>query len=101
MAWSRIETWRELPRIGRTGLPPARHDLVDVQRAEARRRPFHHGRVDLGDLGVESRDPTADGRFVGQLLDRSELLLHLAEQLERWRQLGDLLTPHELLDPPK
>jgi hypothetical protein len=57
--------------------------LIDVQRAEARRRPLHHGRVDLGDLDVERGDPTTDGRFVVQLLDRGELPLHLAEQLIR------------------
>jgi hypothetical protein len=31
----------------------------------------------------------------------SELRLHLAEQLERWRQYGDLLTLDELLLPPE
>jgi hypothetical protein len=42
-----------------------------------------------------------DGRFVVELLDRGELRLHLAEQLERWRQYGDLLTPDELLLLPE
>src|SRR5262245_26134519 len=40
------------------------------------------------------------GRFVVELLDRGELPLHLAEELERWRQHGDLLAPDELLHPP-
>src|SRR5262245_42278691 len=91
----------ELPRIDRAGPPPTRHDLINVQYAEARRRPLHHGRVDLGDLDVERVDPTTDRRFIGELLDRGELPLHLAEQLERWRQTGDLLALDELLHPPK
>src|SRR5262249_6538281 len=59
----------------------------------------HGGRVDLGDLDVERGDPATDGRFVMELLDRSELLLHLAEQLERWRQDRELLALDELLHP--
>src|SRR5262245_28720226 len=43
----------------------------------------------------------ADGPFVVELLDRGELPLHLAEQLERWRQHGDLLALDELLHPPE
>jgi len=66
-------------RFGEAGPAPLRHDLIDVQRAEARRRPLHHGRIDLGDLDVERVDPTTDGRFVVVLLDRGQLLLHLAE----------------------
>src|SRR5262249_5807538 len=92
---------RVLPGIGGAGPLPTRHDLIGVERAEARRRPLDHGRVDLGDLDVERGDPTTDGRFVGELLDRGELRLHLAEQLERWRQHGDLLAPDELLHPPE
>src|SRR5262245_8740660 len=41
-----------------------------------------------------------DGRLVVEHLDRGKLLLHLAEQLERWRQDRDLLTLDELLHPP-
>ena len=51
-----------------------RHDLIDVQRTETRRRPLHYSRVDLGDLDVERDDPTTDGRFLMELLDRGELL---------------------------
>src|SRR5262249_36101206 len=87
--------------IGGARLPPARHDLFDIQRAETRRRPLHDGRIDLGDLDIESGQPTADSRFVRELRDRGELTLDLAEQLERWRQHGDLLALHELLDPPE
>ena len=90
-----------LPRIGGAGPPPTRHDLIDVQRAEARRRPVHHGRVDLGDLDVERGDPTTDRRLVRELLDRGELPLHPAEQLKRWRQHGDLLALDELPHPPE
>src|ERR1700704_1203133 len=43
----------------------------------------------------------SDGRLVVELLDGGELLLHLAEQLERWRQHGDLLAMDELLHPPE
>jgi hypothetical protein len=50
-----------LRMIGGVGAPPTRQDLIDVQRAEARRRPLHHGRVDLGDLDVERGDPMTDG----------------------------------------
>src|SRR6516165_4718010 len=90
-----------LRRIGRAGPPPTRQDLIDVQRAEARRRPLHSSCVDLGDLDVERGDPMTDGRFVVKLLDRGEFCLHLAEQLKRWRQHGDLLALDELLHPPE
>mgnify|MGYP001612960891 CR=1 FL=1 len=68
----------ELPRIGGAGPLPPHHDLIDVQRAEAYRRPLHRGRVDPGDLYVERGDPTTDGRFVMELSDRGEFRLHLA-----------------------
>ena len=42
-----------------------------------------------------------DARFVWKLVDSCELLLHLAKQLERWRQIGDLLALDELLDLPE
>src|SRR5579871_1934925 len=71
--------------------PPPRDDLIDVQRAQARRRTLHHGCVDLGDLDVERGDPTADSGFVGELIDRGEHRLHRSEQLQRWRQRIDLL----------
>jgi hypothetical protein len=45
---------------------PLRHDLIDVQRAEACRRSLHHSRVDLGDLDVERGDPTSDGQAGGE-----------------------------------
>src|SRR5262249_36991552 len=51
------------------------------------------------DLDVERGDPATDGRLVMELLDRGELLLHLAEQLERWRQDRELLALDELLHP--
>jgi hypothetical protein len=91
----------ELRRIGCAGPPPTRHDPIDIQRAEARGRPLHHGRVDLGDLGVERGDPTTDGRFIVELLDRGELPLYFAEQLKRWRQNGDLLALDKLGAVPK
>src|ERR1043166_1304681 len=92
---------RVLRRIAGAGPPPTRYDLIHVQRAEARRWPLHHGRVDLGDLDIERGEPMTDGCFVVELLDRGELLLPLAEQLERWRQHGDLLTLDKLLHPPE
>jgi hypothetical protein len=88
----------ELPKVGGAGPPPLCHELIGIQRAEARRRSLHHGRVDLGDLAIEHGDPTADGYFV---VDRGELLLYLAEQLERRWQHGDLLALDELLLPPE
>src|SRR5262245_8463516 len=91
---------RKLPRIRGAGLPPTLHDLVRIERAEARRRPLHHGGIDLADLGIERGNPATDGRFVVQLPARGELLLHLAERLQRWRQYGDLLALDELLHPP-
>src|SRR6185369_16115276 len=92
---------RRLSRSGGPGPPPTLYHFVDVQRAEACRRPLDHRRVHFGDLRVERGNPAANGRFVGELLDRGELLLNLAEQLKRWRQLADLLALHEFLDPPK
>jgi hypothetical protein len=91
----------ELPRIGGTGPSPTRHDLIDVQRAEARRRPFDYCRVDLSDLGVERGDPTTGGRFVVVLFDGGEFSLHIAKQFERWRQHRNLLALDKLLHPPE
>src|SRR5262252_10080728 len=82
------------------GSPPLCHDLIDVERGEARRRPLEHGRVCLGDLDVQRGDTTTHGLFVVEVLDRSELCLHFAKQLQRWRQDRDLLALHELLHPP-
>ena len=54
---------------------------------------LHQGRVDLGDLDVERGDPTTDGRFVVELLDRGELRLHLAEQLRAMCDRSDRKRP--------
>ena len=43
------------------GSPPLCHDLIDVERGEARRRPLEHGRVGLGDLDVQRGDTTTHG----------------------------------------
>src|SRR5438874_11400002 len=100
MAKETIQQPSHLGRIGGAGSPPTRHDLIDIQCAEARWRPLHHGRINLGDLDVESGNPTTNGRFVVELLDLGKLLAHLAEQFERWRQDRDLLAPDKLLHPP-
>ena len=46
-------------QLGGASPPPIRYDLIDVQRAEARRRTLHHCRVDLSDLDVERGEPLA------------------------------------------
>ena len=97
---------RELPKTGRAGLPPLRHDLVNIQRAEALRRSLHHSRVHLGDLAISTLSATIRCRTVASSWNFSRVastssLLHLAEQLERWRQHGDLLALNELLLPPE
>src|SRR5215470_5177966 len=60
------------------GSPPLCHDLIDVERG----------------------DTTTHGLFIVEVLDRGELCLRFAKQLQRWRQDRDLLAFHELLHPP-
>ncbi len=56
-----------------------------------RRRPLHHGRVDLGDLDVERGDLTTDGRFVVELL-ALELLRKVEKELAAIEKLDDEAT---------
>src|SRR5215467_10213065 len=111
-----IEEWRRTGDARREGqrevdveaaLPQARparvplaHDLVHVERSEARGRPLGDAGIDLGDLRIQGRDSNADVGLTAHAPEGDQSDLDLAQQLQGGRQDGELFPLEELLYPP-